>query len=72
MFDFTLIIWQRRPACIRRESLYYLEDHAGFVSYLSNFKCSLWMILVRLIELFLEGAQCQQLITCIGSRLKRD
>jgi hypothetical protein len=24
LFDFTLIVWQRRPACIKKEILFYL------------------------------------------------
>jgi hypothetical protein len=30
------------------------------------------MILIRLVELFLEGAQCEKLISCIGLRIKKD
>ncbi len=24
LFDFTVIVWQRRPSCIKKETLYYL------------------------------------------------
>jgi hypothetical protein len=53
LFDFTLLLWQRRPSCIKKEILFYLEDHEKFINYLANFKCSLSMVLIRLIELFL-------------------
>jgi hypothetical protein len=55
LFDFLLIIWQRRPSSIRKGVLEFLEDNTQFHRYLANFKCSLWMILVDLISRWSNG-----------------
>lgn len=33
-FDFTLIVWQRRPECIKSEILSYLQNNNKFMRYI--------------------------------------
>ncbi len=72
LFDFLLIIWQRRPSNIRKGVLEFLEDNTQFHRYLANFKCSLWMILVDLISRWSNGECFPILIETIGLKIKKD
>ena len=72
LFDFILIMWQRKAACLRKETLDFLEHSEAFHLYLRQFKCSLWMILIDLMVRSRKGECHQTMLEVIGHRVKRD
>ena len=67
-----MIVWQRRPSAITPSIITLLEQSDPFLGYLNKFNCSLWGVLAHLLELYLDGSACSNLIEVIGARVKND
>ena len=72
LHNFVLICWQRKPNTITPHLLEHLTPSHPFQLYLKQIKQSLWMVLIRFIQLLTDGTPCQELINIIGKRIKKD
>ena len=66
-----MIVWQRRPHCLTHSVLNDLEHFQDFKTYLGQFSCSIWMVLIDLMHRWREGHCYPSLLEAIGNKIKK-